>query len=506
MSKININEENNCNASKNENTTNFNNLEINLLDTFNDKDLFKNNINNDDNNNHNKINGLNEINNYINDINYLTENYQLDVNEIIDKNSDNNSNSENNNISNKSNNEKKDFEEIEKNNNDNNYVDFNSFMKAKVKKNEIKISKSFSSSKIKYKKISTPVIINKYKTNKKIKEKNNNEVENEKKKVKQSKERIELNKQRLNKLYCDYKKILEKIENKKKELSEEEIKDCSFSPKINKHSKKITENNSKFSKPIYLRYNDDLSRKNILLKKYQLNFTHIPKINKKFNLYLTNNENILKNINTKIIKNKKLKENKKNNNTIKNANIIKRKLLLDEYINNKKIMNFNNEDISLLNLKTTTSELKFPINHCKIKLKKFSKYPIVKNLNLEKYFDNNISRNKKDKKLLKSKSFYLDYIKEIDKKINQKIVHKQNITPIISINEMDKYFIYNYNKSFITNPNYKENVITNFIDKINSHINNFKQDNKGICYNIKEQCMNIKKIILKNKRRSFSYK
>ena len=71
---------------------------------------------------------------------------------------------------------------------------------------------------------------------------------------------------------------------------------------------------------------------------------------------------------------------------------------------------------------------------------------------------------------------------------------------------MDKYFLYNYNKSFITNPNNKENVITNFIDKINSHINNFKQDNKGICYNIKEQCMNIKKIILKNKRRSFSYK
>ena len=480
MSKININEENNCNASKNENTSNFNNLEINLLDTFNDKDLFKNNINNDDNNNHNKINGLNEINNYINDINYLTENYQLDVNEIIDKNS------ENNDISNKSNNEKKDFDEIEKNNNDNNYVDFNSFMKAKEKKNEIKISKSFSSSKIKYKKISTPVIINKYKTIKKIKEKNNKEEENEKKKVKYSKERIELNKQRLNKLYSDYKKILEKIENKKKELSEEEIKDCSFSPKINKHSKKITENNSKFSKPIYLRYNNDLSRKNILLKKYQLNFTHIPKINKKFNLYL--------------------KENKKNNNTIKNDNIIKRKLLLDEYINNKKIMNFNNEDISLLNLKTTTSELKFPINHCKIKLKKFSKYPIVKNLNLEKYFDNNISRNKKDKKLLKSKSFYLDYIREIDKKINQKIVHKQNITSIISINEMDKYFIYNYNKSFITNPNNKENVITNFIDKVNSHINNFKQDNKGICYNIKEQCMNIKKIIAKNKRRSYSYK
>ena len=407
MSKININEENNFNVSKNENTSHINKLEINLLDTVNDKDLFRNIINNNDN------------------INCLTENYQLDINEIIDKNSDNNSNSENNDISNKSNNEKKDFDEIEKNNNDNNFVDFNSFMKAKVKKNEIKISKSFSSSKIKYKKISTPVIINKYKTIKKIKEKNNKEEENEKKKVKYSKERIELNKQRLNKLYSDYKKILEKIENKKKELSEEEIKDCSFSPKINKHSKKITENNSKFSKPIYLRYNDDLSRKNILLKKYQLNFTHIPKINKKFNLYL--------------------KENKKKNNTIKNANIIMRKLLLDEYINNKKIMNFNNEDISLLNLKTTTSELKFPINHCKIKLKKFSKYPIVKNLNLEKYFDNNISRNKKDKKLLKSKSFYLDYIKEIDKKINQKIVHKQNITPIMIFWNINKLFFININ-------------------------------------------------------------
>ena len=130
----------------------------------------------------------------------MTENYDLDVNEIIDKNS------ENNDISNKSNNEKKDFDEIKKYNNDNNYVDFNSFMKAKEKKNEIKISKSFSSSKIKYKKISTPVIINKYKTIKKIKEKNNKEEENEKKKVKYSKERIELNKQRLNKLLIIYKK------------------------------------------------------------------------------------------------------------------------------------------------------------------------------------------------------------------------------------------------------------------------------------------------------------
>ena len=66
---------------------------------------------------------------------------------------------------------------------------------------------------------------------------------------------------------------------------------------------------------------------------------------------------------------------------------------------------------------------------------------------------------------------------------------------------MDKYFLYYYNKSFITNPNNKENAITNFIDKINSHMNNFKQDNKGICYNIKEQCMNIKKIIMKNKKK-----
>ena len=477
MNKININEDNNFNVSKNENTSHINKLEINLLDTVNDKDLFRNIININDN------------------INCLTENYQLDINEIIDKNSDDNSNKENNEIYNKSENEKNDMDEINKNsyNINENYVDFNSFLKTKAKKKNDKISKSFSSNKIKYKKISTPVIINKYKINNKSKE-INNKVETEKKKVKYSKERIELNKQRINKLYSDYKKILDKIENRKKELSEEEIKDCSFSPKINKYSKKITENNSKFSKPIYLRYNNDPSRKNILLKKYQLNFTHIPKINKKFNSYLTYNGNNHKNVNQKIIKNKKFKES---DSMIKNANIIKRKLLLDEYINNQKIMNFNNEDISSLNLKTT---------HCKINLNKNLKYPIVKNLNLEKYFYINISRNKKDKKLLKSKSFYFDYIKGINKKINRNAILKQKITPIISINEMDKYFIYNYNKSFIKNQNNKENVIKNFIDKLNTQINTFNKDNKGICYNITEQCMNIKKIILKNKQRSRTYK
>ena len=480
MNKININEENNFNVSKNENTSHINKLEINLLDTVNDKDLFRNIINNNDN------------------INCLTENFQLDINEIIDKNSDNNSNKQNNEISNESNNEKNDFEEINKNNynNNENYVDFNSFLKTKTKKKNNKISKSFSSNKIKYKKISTPVIINKYKKNNKSKE-INNKVECEKKKVKYSKERIALNKQRINKLYSDYKKILDKIENKKKELSEEEIKDCSFSPKINKYSKKITENNSKFSNPIYLRYKNDLSRKNILLKKYQLNFTHIPKINKNYHLYLTHNENNHKNVNQKIIKNKKSKES---DSIIKNANIIKRKLLLDEYISNQKIMNFNDEDISSLNLKTT---------NYKINLNKNLKYPIVKNLNLEKYFYNNISRNKrnkKDKKLLKSKSFYFDYVKGINKKINRNVILKQKITPIISINEMDKYFVYNYNKSFITNQNNKENVIKSFIDNLNTQINTLNKNNKGICYNITEQCMNIKKIVLKNKLRSRTYK
>ena len=474
MNKININEENNFNPSKNENASHINKLEINLLDTVNDKDLFRNIINNNDN------------------INCLTENYQLDINEIIDKNSDNNSNKENNEISNNSENEKIYFDEMNKkiNNNSNidNYDDFNSFMKTKMKKKNNKIPKSFSSNKIKYKKISTPVMIKNYKTNNKSKE-INNKVECEKKKVKYSKERIELNKLRINKLYSDYKKILDKIENKKKELSEEEIKNCSFSPKINKYSKKIIQNNSKFSKPIYLRYNNDLSRKKILFKKYQLNFTHIPKINKNYHLYLTHNENSHKNDNQKIIKNNKSKES---DNIIKNVNIIKRKLLLDEYISNQKIMNFNDEDISSLNLKT---------NHCKINLNKNLKYPIVKNLNLEKYFYNNISRNKrnkKDKKLLKSKSFYFDYIKGINKKINRNAILKQKITPIISINEMDKYFVYNYNN--------KENVIKNFIDKLNTQINTFNKDNKGICYNITEQCMNIKKIILKNKLRSRTYK
>ena len=65
---------------------------------------------------------------------------------------------------------------------------------------------------------------------------------------------------------------------------------------------------------------------------------------------------------------------------------------------------------------------------------------------------------------------------------------------------MDKYF--KGNRTFYQsnqNKNNKENVIKNFIDKINNNINRDINYNKGICYNITEQCMNIKKIVSKNR-------
>jgi len=90
----------------------------------------------------------------------------------------------------------------------------------------------------------------KYK-NKKIETNNMSEEKVEKKKY--SKERIEMNRQRLDKLYNDYQKFQKKINNRRKELSENEIKNCSFSPKINKYSEILVENNPQYIKPIYLR-------------------------------------------------------------------------------------------------------------------------------------------------------------------------------------------------------------------------------------------------------------
>ena len=87
-------------------------------------------------------------------------------------------------------------------------------------------------------------------------------------------------KQRLNNLYNDYKKFKTKIENMKNDLSKEEMKDCSFTPQINKYSKKLVKNNSNYSKPIYLRNNEN--KKEFYKKKYELNFTHMPKINKNY--------------------------------------------------------------------------------------------------------------------------------------------------------------------------------------------------------------------------------
>ena len=512
MNKININEENNFNAKIDEKNGNIKNLEIDLLDTINDKDLFKNITKNYKNF---QIKGINIENNYINnDVDILTDDFQLDINEIIDENSQNNTNNQKDNFINESFYEENDLNEIHrKNNNNENNLDFNSFIKTQNKKKDTKISKSLSSNKIGYKKTSILFKKENNKNKTKINERNINHAEDQKKKLKYSREKIELNKQRINKLYSDYKNILNKRENKKKELSKEEIKDCSFSPKINKKSKKISEKNPKFSKPIFLRYNNDDSRKKFLIKKYELNFTHIPKINKDYNTKINQKKSIYKNNITKINKNrnKTSKNLKINNHIIENANILKKQLLLEEYIRNQKLNNKNNEDIPLYTPKTTaTSKSKFSIKkhyNCKNNLNESLNYPIMKNLNLKKYFHNNNSCNKNDKKLIKNKSFYLEYIKGINKKLNQNIFFEQNINPIISINQIDKYYNHDYKKRFINiNKKNKENVIKRFIDKINPGLNFDDKHNKGICYNITEQCMNIKKIISKYKEKFTNYK
>ena len=487
-----------------------NKLEINLLDTINDKDIFERikNIQNI------RINDKNKKIDFNDEIDYLTENYQLDINEIVDENSDININEINNQINENYenyNNKENNFNDVKEKNGNENYKDFNSFMRTKKRNKEknIKTSKSFSSNKIKYKKISSQLKEKIYK-NRKAEDNNNNEIENKEKKIKYSKEKIELNKQRINKLYNDYKNIINKRENMKKELSKDEIKDCSFSPKINNKSKKMTDNNKIFSKPIFLRYNDDNSRKKNLTKKYELNFSHIPKINKnyKFNL---NKFNII-NDGSKIIKNagNKNKNLKINSDIIKNSNILKRQILLEEYIRDHKIYDLKNEEISLNTSKTaTTSKSKFSIKkniNSKNNINKSFNYPIMRTMNLKKNLFNN-TKVKKSKKISKNKSFYLDYIKGINDKLNLNFHCEKNIVPIISINKMDKYFKQNYSRNFVRkNKNREENVIKNFVDKINSKINAHRNDSKGIDYNITEQCINIKKILLKNKGKFRNYK
>ena len=514
MNIININEKKQLNEYKIMNNDLYENkLEIESLDTIINKDLF-NNIKNNQKNNKNIID---KRNSRTNELHCLTDNYQLDIDEIVDENSDINSqNTENSKkISDINNNlEKKDNINYKEN-----YLDFKTFISQKKNEKEktnknIKSSNSFNFKKIRQKKTYTP--LRKYTFNKKLmkEEKKAKNIEKNEK-VKYTKERIEINKQRIINLYNDYKRLLDIRQKKKEELSKEEMKDCSFSPETNKKSKIIIKNNAKFLKPIFLRYNDNKIKKNLLLKKYELTFSHIPKINKKLNINIFHNNT---NNTNHIPKKKKNKENKKKNNDIplnnisNDVNILKREILLDEYINNKKIKNFNNEnELSRTPITLMKSKSEIIINKnlsSKKNLNKCQNYLPMKYLNLKRYicFNNNcrIHKFKKDKKTLKNKSFYFECAKGINERFCKDIFINNNITPIISINKMDKYFDNNnFNKSYI---NSKEDVVQNYINKINANIYHRNNNNEGISYNISEQCTNIKKIVSKNKMKFRIYK
>ena len=498
MNIININEENNSNIEKKVNENHINKLEIDLLETINEKDLFKNIEN------HDKIrnNFIDNKKNLITQNKYINDNFQLNIDEIVD---------ESNNIINQNfedlneNDINKNFIEQEKFKNNENYIDFNSFM---LKKNEKtnKLNKIFR--KIKEDKIKMKKTFSHLRKNiKNLKNENTKMNETHKKtKIKYSKERIEINKQRINNLYNDYQKILNIRKKKKEELSKEEIKDCSFSPKINENSKKIIENNSKFSRPIFLRYNNDKERKNILIQKYSQNFTHIPKINKNYKIHFhPNTINQIKE-RYKIIKNHQRDIHEQ----VKNANILKRQLMLDEYIIQRKINSFNN-DINLSHTQISQFSNKVKINS-QNNFNKSQIYPTLQNLKSKnkKYTNKNKHNEYNQNKIIeKSKSFHLDCIKDINKNVNNNIniIHKQKIIPIISIDKIGQYFKYN-NRSFIIANNKekdKENVVQNYINKINDNIY-YRNNSRGICYNITEQCMNLKKIIFKNKNKFRIYK
>ena len=328
----------------------------------------------------------------------------------------------------------------------------------------------------------------------KIEDKEKKEREIEKKKY--SKERMKMNKQRLNKLYNDYQKFKNKIENKKKELSKEEIKDCSFSPKIDKYSKILIKNNPNYSKPIFLRNND---KKDFYKKKHEINFTHIPKINKNYN----NNLDIYNRLYNKTkIKNKEYNDYENSNDCpfrpITNCNfekshkiklnfenILKREILLNEYISQQKInLNNNyinhNENIKLSFTQNTscTSKSKYSTKKenqkviepylDKFNRKIFKSFKVNRSLsniktNNKKYknINNSFIQNKNDKSKIKNKysknnkSFLVDYINKKNNKIN-------NYSPFrltLYNSKNNKFFNEHYMKNTNNiNQNIKENV------------------------------------------------
>ena len=81
MNIININEENNSNGENKVKEIDINKLEIDLLETINENDLFKN----IENNVKIKNNFMDKKNNLIPQHQSITDNYQLNVDAIVDK-------------------------------------------------------------------------------------------------------------------------------------------------------------------------------------------------------------------------------------------------------------------------------------------------------------------------------------------------------------------------------------------------------------------------------------
>ena len=488
-----------------------NKFNINLLDTLENNNTLFNNLNH----NYNKTdfnNCIKEENKNINNKSEtkiidenISDNYILNSEEIVENMSDD-----------------EDIQPHTENNGEKiNCLSFKDFISKSKNKNKTEhslISKSFSSNKINSKKI-----LEKTK-NKKNSKDNHTKYETEEniKKKKYSKERMELNKQRLNNLYENYKKIKNKIEEKKKELSKEEMKDCSFSPKINKYSKILIKNNPNYSKPIFLRNNND--RKEYYKKKHEVNFTHIPKINKKYN----NKLDIYSRLYDKSeIKNENLDNlddcpfrpttnyNYINNNKnfVKHDNILKRKILLNEFLNQRKVEINNNENRinktftpntsctskSIYSIKKERQYIFKPyfdkLNRMIIKKTKTNKSfnnigqkkYIVNKLNINtSYIKNNNKSTTNNKSIKNDKPFLTE---NNDKNYTKNINNRNNNN---NFNIIDSNIIGEKRKN-ISN----ENVITNLIDKINSKSK--KISNKGICVNVFENCQNIKNIIHKNR-------
>ena len=533
-----------------------NNFNIDLLDTLDKNNLFNNIIPNDNHNDSQTDNfQLNEqdIDTPKSDQGVTEENQTIKkINEIEEKNEnifiENNNEEKNLNLNNidDTDNDNKSFESNKKDNNNNNCFDFNDFISKIKNKNNTKIdtkkdSVSKSHSPIQKNKINNnSIVIQKHDRDFSKNKKSKNEINKEEKtqKKKYSKERMEINKQRLNNLYNDYKKFKTKIENMKNDLSKEEMKDCSFTPQINKYSKKLVKNNSNYSKPIYLRNNEN--KKEFYKKKYELNFTHMPKINKNYKCNLDiyarlynknpeNKDNYLDGNNCQFrpITNYNYEKAQISNNI---KNISKRKKLLNDYINHQKIaLNNSNKENKIPHTPNTscTSISKVSIKKEKQKIFRpyfnkitktmfkpnkpslsliYRKTNIYNDINERNYKLNNTYiqqyRNKKiekNKSMNTNKSFLLDYMNNNYIKINNQ-KQKKKTPNNLKKNDINNIF---YKNQYITEKkinsnNEKENVVLNYINKINLKDN--ESLNKGICVDIAKRCKIIKKIVQKNKK------